>query len=227
MNITVKKPTIPAGGLAALHEVELTKARQSKLDALMAEARGQPVWKRRKGAEARELLALEQIAPRMHIDYLDLTEALRAVVFLRTPVAGRPKENGELPLADMAVLGIEYRQEFLTQPTPGYSYVQILSPTDLFYPNVVSRPPPMGQPLCLGVQLPPGIRLRELIVMSYGALTMQAFNVKVMEINGVFNVEAARWWDQNLARVPLSKVPFLGTDDLDQDYKEQPRGNGN
>ena len=52
--------------------------------------------------------------------------------------------------------------------------------------------------------------------MSYSALTMQAFDVKVMEINGVFNVEAARWWDENLHRVPLSKTPFLGTEDLDQ-----------
>lgn len=215
MNITINKPKIPAGGLAALHEVLLTKENESRLQALMAEARGPAVWKRRKQAEARELLALSQIAPRMHLDHLDLTEALRTVIFLRTPVAGRPKDNGELPLADMAVLGIEYRPEFLTQPTPGYSYVQILSPLDLWYPNVVSRPPPMGQPLCLGVQLPAGIRLRELIVMSYAALTMQAFNVKVMEINGVFNVEAARWWEQNLERVPLSKIPFLGTADLD------------
>jgi hypothetical protein len=65
------------------------------------------------------------------------------------------------------------------------------------------------------VQLPAGIRLRELIVMSYSALTMQAFSTRVMEINGVFNTAAALWWDKNLQRVPLSRTPILGTDDLD------------
>jgi hypothetical protein len=215
MNLILDKPQIPANGLAGLSTVELTKFNQARLEALMAEARGPAPWKRRKQQEAAELLKLSQISPRLHVDHLDLAEELRTVIFLRTPVAGRPLDNGELPIANLAVLGIEYRPEFLTQPTSGYSYVQILSPRDLFYPNVIPRPAPMGQPLCLGVKLPPGVRLRELVIMSYSALTMQAFSVGVMETNGVFNIEAARWWDQNLARVPLSRTPFLGTDDLE------------
>jgi hypothetical protein len=214
----VKQSTkkLPPNGLAALHEVELGAQADAWLQAVSAEARGSATWKRRKQAEARELLALAAICPRLRVDHLDLADSLRAVVFMRVPVALQPSDDGELPLAHLAVLGIEYRQEFLTQPTPGYSYVQILAPTgELWYPNVVRRPPPLGQPLCLGVQLPAGIRLRELIVMSYSALTMQAFSTRVMEINGVFNTAAALWWDKNLQRVPLSRTPILGTDDLD------------
>jgi hypothetical protein len=166
----------------------------------------------RKKAEARDLLALSQIAPprRMRIDLLDLSEALRALLLLRVPVPLQPEGAGRLPLADHAVLGITYRPECLVQALPGFAFVQILAPARIFHPNVGANP---GQLLCLGAQLPPGIRVTELILLSYGALSMQTVMLDEMDPAGVLNSDAAIWWQQNMHRLPLTKEAFLSAEE--------------
>lgn len=206
----VETPPAPPG-LADLSAVELSAANRLFLEQAHGASGGDPAWRARKKREATELLALSQIAPpgRLFVEALDMRESLRAVVSLGVPVPCRPNEKNELRLAKAALLGIQYPQEAVRQMLPGPAFVQILAPADVWLPQV--RQP--DQPLCLGVKLPAGIRVRSLVLMAYGALSMQAIQLDEFDSAGVFNSEAARWWQQNMRRVPLTRAAFLARDD--------------
>jgi hypothetical protein len=51
--------------------------------------------------------------------------------------------------------------------------------------------------------------LTEIVVMTYGALTMQSVMIDEQDSAGVLNRDAAHWWQQNLWRIPLSREPFI------------------
>jgi hypothetical protein len=210
MQFTPVRPDVPPGGLAALAAVMLTAEHQRVLDEAMKGAGGPSVWRCRKQAEARDLLALSQIAPRLKVGWIDLTAALRALLFLRAPVPCRPGAAGELVIAPQAVLGLSYPQEALRQQLPGYSFLQVLAPGEVWHANVAFGP---VRPLCLGAALPANVRAKELVLMAYGALSMQTVQIDEQDAAGVLNVEAAQWWQKNTARVPLSRAPFLSPDD--------------
>lgn len=193
-------------GLAALGEVVLNEAHQRLLDTVMTHARGSPVWVRRKKAEARDLLALSQIAGRLHVQMLDVSEVLRAVLWMRVPVACRPQEDGSLPIAPFVVLGLTYPEEALRTARPGYSFFQVLVPETPWHANIA---PDFVRPLCLGTSLPAGVRVKELVLMAYGALSMQTVQIDERDSAGVMNAAAAQWWQSNLGRIPLSREPFL------------------
>jgi len=194
------------GGLAALSEKALSPENKQLLDKVSAVAAGSPVWRARKLAEARDLLALSQLASRLTVLELDGREALRALVELRVPVPCLPAANGDLQIADRALLGLTYPEEAIRRPQPGYAFVQIIAPSPVWLANVT---PDFRQLLCLGASLPAGIRVKELLLMTYGALTMQTVQIDETDGAGVLNHEAALWWQQNLHRVPLSRVAFL------------------
>ena len=63
--------------------------------------------------------------------------------------------------------------------------------------------------LCLAPTLPPGIPCKELVLLSYVALTLQVFQIDVTHPAGVFNPVAALWWQENSGRIPLTHEPFL------------------
>jgi hypothetical protein len=210
MQFTPVRPEVPPGCLAALAKVTLTAENQRVLDEAMKGAGGPPEWRCRKQAEARDLLALAQIAPRFKVGWIDLAAALRALLFLRVPVPCRPGAAGELVIAPQTVLGLTYPQEALRQQLPGYSFLQVLAPGDVWHANVAFGP---VRPLCLGAALPANVRAKELVLMAYGALSMQTVQIDEQDAAGVMNAEAAQWWQKNTARVPLSRAPFLSPDD--------------
>jgi hypothetical protein len=201
-------PHTKPSGLAALPDVRLSSAQQGLLKRAMASAQGSAPWKARKRAEARDLLALAELAPRgrLVVRDLDAREGLRALISIDVPVARMPEPGGPLMIERGAVLGIHYPQEALYRPSPGPALVQVLAPRDVWHANVSSR---ALQCLCLGATLPPGIRVRELVLMSYGALSMQSVMIDSGDPAGVLNAEAAEWWQDNRDRLPLTSVPFL------------------
>jgi hypothetical protein len=194
--------------LSALGEVALSPENQRRLDAAAATSGGPPLWRARKLAEARDLLALSQIAGRLTVQALDLDEALRVLLHLRVPVPCLDAQR-RFEAAPLAVLGLTYRQEALRQQLPGYAFVQVLLPQNPWHANIAMD---RGRPLCLGTQLPAGIRCKELVLMAYGALSMQTVQIDEMDVAGVLNVEAARWWQQNTHRIPLTRTPFLAAE---------------
>jgi hypothetical protein len=57
--------------------------------------------------------------------------------------------------------------------------------------------------------VPRGYPLREAVLASYAALTLQSVMVDELDPVGVMNRQAARWWQANAGRIPLTTTPFL------------------
>jgi len=196
-------------GLSSLNEIPLTALNQRRLELVSAEVQGTGPWPDRKKSEARQLLALEQLAgpSRMRVNSLDAEQDLRAAVWLDVPVAMTPGPDGSLNIVRGAVIGVTYPQVILSMPLPGFALVCLIEPAaGAFYPNVgASR----GQRMCLGAILPVGIPVSELVLLSYGLLTGQTIMLDTSDSAGVMNVEAAHYWSAMLHKMPLSSTPFL------------------
>ncbi len=196
-------------GLASLNEVPLSSLNQRRLEQVSAELRGEAPWRDRKKSEARQLLALEQLAgrSRMRVTSLDVEQDLRAAVWLDVPVAMTPAPDGTLNVVRGAVIGIVYPQVILSMPLPGFALVCLVQPASgAYYPNVgASR----GQRMCLGASLPVGIPVSELVLLSYGLLTGQTIMLDTSDSAGVMHVDAAHYWSANQDKMPLSSTPFL------------------
>ena len=197
-------------GLHQLDQVVLSRPAQEKLDLAAKRAAGTAVWRQRKILEARDVLALSEIAPpgRLEVQQLDLAESLRIRVQMQVTVPCLDR-HGRFVVGNRATLGIVYRQEALLQRQRGYYYVSILAPLGVWLACVG---PGLEQPLCLGAWLPAGIRVRELLLMSYGALTMTNILVDPADPARLMNPPAGLWWQQNLHRRPLCDEPFLGSE---------------
>lgn len=209
----------PGHSLSTLHAVELLPPFRAILDRVMPGASGPEPWRRRQLAAAHQLLALAQISGRMLIQMLDLTQAFRTVFTLQTPVPCQNGGAGSLLVAPAAVLGLTYRQEAMLTPQPGYSFIEILQPRNVFHPNVAPSNQPPGNPspgavltgaqlLCLGY-VPAGIQLVELILMAYTALSLQTVQFSLADPAGVLNPAAALWFQANPSHIPLTRDPFL------------------
>ena len=202
----VKRQSVP--DLSSLSQVALNPRHTAMFAAAQRTCGGSKTWRYRKLAEARELLALAQIS-RLQVLWLDLTADLRVELVMRVSVPLMPKLGGELVVADAARLGLIYRQECLVLPQPGYSFVQILVPHPIWHSNVS---PDAAQVLCLGPKLAAGIPTREVLAMTYGALSLQNTQINPADSAGVLNPAAADWFQRNLKRIPLSQEPFLQTE---------------
>ena len=198
-------------GLDMLGELGLSSRGQRAFDVALASNRGAAVWRSRKVVEARELIALAELAPagRMRIEYLDLADELRAVCRLGVPAAWRGVD-GAVHTADSATIGLVYPARALTEQLPSFGFVQILAPRTTFHP-AISDEGPLAQVLCLG-DLPAGTRVTELILLTYAALAMQNIRLDAFEAVGVMNVPAARYWHERQASLPLTRRAFLETD---------------
>ena len=197
---------ILSGGLRELDKVKLGVRNSRLLKRASEVCGGSAVWRTRKLAEAYDLLALSQIAPRFTVHDIDLRETLRATASIKVPVPLSPDARGELRIASVALLGILYPEHAIREPLPGFAFIQILQPPAVWHANVSAEG---AQMLCLGAQLPAGIPTKELVLMAYGALSMQTVMVDEADAAGVMNTEAALWWQQHLELVPLSRARFL------------------
>lgn len=193
-------PHVPA-------DVRLSAPNEALLRLALLSNAGEPVWRVRKEGEVRELVGLQQIAPdRFKILQFDLVDGLRCLFALRTPVPLRPDAHDRLGFASEAVLGLDYRRQAMTEAMPGTAFLCILKPRDVWLGNVSPNP----QMLCLGPKIAAGTRCRNLVLMAYAALAGQTMQeVDPRSGAGVMNLEAALWWQRNLARLPLSNEPFL------------------
>ena len=115
--------------------------------------------------------------------------------------------NNELVVADEATLALVYPPEAMREKLPGFAFMTVLSPSDVWMPNVASGP---QQAVCLGARMPIGVRVRELVLATYGALTVQTIQLDEKDSAGLMSAESARWWQQNQSLAPLSREPFLG-----------------
>jgi hypothetical protein len=183
-------------GLHELSRVTLESPYAEVLASLEPTLLGTPTWVARKRVELRELALL----------------ALRCAVPCLTP------GDADIHVEHEARLVVTYPDAILRGPLPGTGLVQIVEPQRVHHPNVGSGeafgPLDPGtfaaQPLCLGARIPRGLPLREALLMSYAALTLQSVQLDERDAAGVMNVEAARFYQHNPHHIPLSQETFLG-----------------
>jgi hypothetical protein len=200
----------PSLSLSALHEVELTAPYRAIYERVAPGAAGPEPWKRRQLGAAHEMLALAQVSGRMVIQFLELGAALRAVFLLRVPVPCRNAGTGPLVLEPAAQLGFTYRQEAMTLAQPGYSFFEILAPRDVHHPNIApSYLPPGAQVLCLGPSLPAGIKVVDLILAAYAAISLQSVQFSLTDSAGLLHPAAAIFLQTSNTPIPLTRDPFV------------------
>jgi hypothetical protein len=196
--------------LANLNDVPLDARHHTILAAAEGRASGDPIWRHRKLAEFRSLLALCQIAwYRIKLLFSDLeSETLRVVIAMHAPVPLAPIDGGKLRRAsdDTAIGGITYPRDVLYKPLPGTAFSEILTPAGVFFPTVSFGE---RQAVCLGPIMPIGIPLTEILVLTYITLCMQIATVDSRDPAGVLNPEAADYYSINPQLFPLSREPFL------------------
>lgn len=207
MNKRMSGDGLAAHGLGGLSHVVLNRRYQQLLKKAMRCCGGPSPWQCRKQGEAHDLLALAQVCGRLDVKEIDMKGSFRAIVVMEAPVMLRPDHTGQCRLAEYAILGILYHEEAVSAALPGAAFVSVLAPNDLWYANVGSLD--KGQPLCLGLTLPAAIPVKEIVLMAWGALTMQTVMIDERDSAGVLNADAARWWQDNLQRIPLTGEPFI------------------
>src|SRR5438094_4702034 len=142
-------PTLPADfDLAQLGKIPLDVHHSRILQGARGTCGGSPAWRSRKLVEAYDLLALAQISHRLAILFLDLREAIRVHLIMRTPVPCLPDPTGPLQVEPAAELGLVYPQSAVVEPQAGYSFVCLLNPLHAWHANI--GPPESGQRICLG-----------------------------------------------------------------------------
>ena len=67
----------------------------------------------------------------------------------------------------------------------------------------------MGEACIKSKALPAGIPCKEIVLLCYLALTMSNFQIREDDSAGVYNADAARFWQANTHRIPLTREPFL------------------
>lgn len=219
--------TSRAPGLADLATLPLEEPNRRVLDHLSKDiVSSSAAWRGRKIAEAHGLMALSQIAPRLRIHYLDLrTELIAQIELMDTPVPCRTPGSSDIHIERGAMLTILYPEAILTGPIPGAGPIRILEPRNVYHSNVgpfEERAPA----LCLGANVPRGFPLRELVLSSYAALTLQAISLDRMDPAGVLNGDATLWWQANTQRIPLTTESFLGRSHVDPCWSGESEGTG-
>lgn len=205
----MKSPVIvpPDFDLTQLPRVPLDPKHADLLQSAVATCGGTPMWRSRKRSEAYEVLALAQVTRRITVIALDLREALRVHLLMRAPVPCLPDLAGELRVEPAAELGLCYPELAVVEPQPGYNFICLLRPLHAWHPNIAGME--FGQRICLGSHLPAATRVRELIFLTYQALTLAAAQFNPLDPAGVMNSAAAEWFQRNPHRIPLTKEPFI------------------
>ena len=201
--------TAPAPTLWDLGSVILSGAHEEILRVVAAGAAGPEPWRRRKLSEAHDLLALAQVSGRVEILSLDLRQNFRTMLALRVPVPCRRGGTGPFTVAPTAVLGLQYRPEAMVTAQPGTSFIEILEPRDVFHSNVApAHQQPGAQILCLG-QMPASVRVSELVLLAYSAISLQTVQFSMIDPMGLLHPEAAIFFQNDGAKIPLTREPFL------------------
>jgi hypothetical protein len=208
--MSATQPPPPVLCLSALHDVPLNAAHHAIYARVAPGAAGPEPWRRRQLAAAHELLALAQVSGRIGVQFLELGAVLRAVFLLRVPVPCRRAGLGPLVIEPVAQLGFSYRQDAVVAPQPGYSFFEVLSPRDVFHPNIASsQTPPGAQVLCLGPSLPAGIKVVDLVLLAYAAISLQSVQFSLADSAGLLNPAAAVFLQTSTTPIPLTRDPFV------------------
>lgn len=181
------------------------------LDEALAGNQGPRAWRGWKATAARELVQLaDAAAARMELKALSLTGELTSEFSIDMPVPCWPIE-GQPRIADRARFQLRYEDAWRWESPAGWAPLGLLEPVDPYHPNC--RPALRGA-ICLG-DLPPNVKPKELVLLGYYTLTLQAVLLDETDPNGVMNSAASEYFRHHPEFMPLTEAGLLEDYSLD------------
>jgi hypothetical protein len=166
----------------------------------LAENAGNRAWQGYKAASASEIAQMAAKTDRMTLYDIDLTGDLNCLFEIKMPVPCWP-QDGHLRQQDRARFHLRYAEDWRYEAPAGWLPLGILEPGDVFHP--ACRPSLRGA-ICLG-DLVPGVPPREIILLGYLAVTLQAIQLDERDPHGVLNVPACEFYRNHPEYVPLTR----------------------
>src|SRR5262245_20918161 len=206
---TASTQPAPRPSLSALAPVKLNEHNQKLMDFAAVTCQGSLEWQNRKRHELHRVLTLAQLSGRLHVEFVDLFDAMRVSLVMQVPIPCLPNPNEPVQIQTHVRLGLTYRREAIFAPQPGYSFINILWPRFVWHSNIAFDPRHPFPPLCLGAKLPANLPATELLLRSFHAISLQDISLDFLDPAGVLNPAAADYWQRNAARVPLTREPFV------------------
>lgn len=185
---------------------------QELLERARANNNGERDWRLWKSLETAEVIDLfeqanqQQHTPRVEVLDIDFTGDLNMVFRVLMPVPRAPV-NGELQLATSALFHVHYEEHWRREAPDGWAPLGLIEPRDAFHTNVNMDIPHLRGAVCLG-DLPPGVPLKELILMGYYALTLQNHVLDERDPNGILNLKACEFYRNHQEHLPLTHAGF-------------------
>lgn len=178
------------------------------LEAVFAKSLGAPFWRARKRSEVEAVFALGTKSQRFVVVAIDVENEVRLLILMNTPVAVVADPTlPEVKIADHALLGLTYPEGAIVADQPGMRFVEIIEPAGVFHPSVKFGRP---QSLCLGASIRAGTPITELLISTFGALSLNVSIELDEQHNSALtaNVEAAKFWQRQTDQLPLTHEPF-------------------
>lgn len=137
--------------------------------------------------------------PRVQLLDLNFSGDLNLVYGVRMPVPLWPVD-GKLQLGSSAVFHLQFREEWRWEAPAGWEPLGLFNPQGPFHPNMA---PAMRGAICLGT-LPPGVSLKELVLLGYYALSLQSAVLDESDPHGVLNPQACEYYRNHPEYLPLT-----------------------
>ena len=137
--------------------------------------------------------------------HLHVEGDLDAVYRIQMPVPRWPVD-GQLQLAATAIFHLHFEERWCRESPAGWMPLSLLEPTDPFAPNMA---PGRRGATCLGENLPPGILVREIVLLGYHAVALQTCQLDESDPAGVLNLEACDYFRRHPEYLPLTHAGLL------------------
>ena len=175
---------------------------QRLLQDALAENGGPRGWRGWKATAAKKFVELsDKAARRMELRELNLDGDISAVYTVDMPVPQWPVD-GQLRIGDRAVFHLHYEDRWRWESPEGWAPLGLLQPLDAFHPNCK---PALRGAICLG-DLPPNVKPKEIALLGYHTLTLQAVLLDETDPNGVMNSRASEFFRNHPEYMPLTEA---------------------
>jgi hypothetical protein len=178
---------------------------QTLLEDALARNGGPRGWRGWKQTTAKRFVELaDAAADHMELHQLNLEGDMTLVYAIDMPVPRWPVA-GRLTIGDRAVFHLRYEDCWRWESPPGWAPLGLLQPMDPYHPNCK---PSLRGAICLGA-LPPNVKPKEIALLGYYTLTLQAVLLDETDPNGVMNSQASEFFRNHPEYVPLTEAGLL------------------
>jgi hypothetical protein len=196
-------------------ESERANRHRALLESALAANFGDRDWRLWKEGEAARVVELTRRAPRFDVLAIRLDGDFDVLYAVDMPVPCAPRD-GCLVVRRGAVFHLKYLAEWRHEPPPGWAPLGVMTPGDVYHPNVRPGLGLMRSAMCLG-HLPAGVSPQEIIFTGHDGVLLQCLVLDPEDPAGVLNPLACEFYrDPHQQKyLPLSKAglfePWDGT----------------